>query len=611
MKHPHTAALVLAWSALALSTPASTRHMPVTELRPGMVGVGRTAFQGTQIEEFRAHILGVIKANVGPRRDLILARLEGGPLAKTGVIAGMSGSPVYVDGRLIGAVSYALGSFPTEPFAGITPIAEMMEAAAAPAEDWPRPSPISIGSDLAVLMKAVETLVGPDRPWARAPWGLPQSGPPLPDLTSLRPIGLPLTLGGFGGDGTEAVAGPLAGAGFLPVRAAPGATQAPGPAASALRPGDPVGVALITGDLQLGATGTVTEVDGARVYAFGHAMYNLGPASFALTRAYVHAVLPSLSQSMKLASLGEVVGTVQQDRATAVSGVVGPRPRTIGMTVSLRRDGGEARRFAFELGEHPLLTPLLAYTALSGILSDHEHAVGNATYRVRGRIAVPGHEAVEIDDVHAGEQPGAAAAAAVAMPLASLLTNTRERIRAEAITVEIESADRLRTAAIDRVWLGTANPQRGRTVPVKILFTPWRGEPFVRTVDVEIPRHAEGPLTLVVADGNSLAQWERREQRGTLSPATAGEIIKLLNESRRGNRLYLRLAGRDEGAIVNGEVMPSLPSSVLSVIQGDRGAASGQTVQTSILGAWEVVTDEALSGIRTITIPLPPAIRVP
>ena len=187
--------------------------------------------------------------------------------------------------------------------------------------------------------------------------------------------------------------------------------------------------------------------------AFGHPLYNVGPANFAMTRAYVHAVLPSLNSSLKLASLGEVVGTMQQDRSTAVAGTLGVRPRTIGMTVSLTREGAPARRFAFALADHPLLTPLLAYTALVGIVSEHERDIGPASYAVRGRVTIAGHAAVEFDDVYTGDQPGIAAASAVAMPLGALLTSGLEAVHIESLHLDIEGAERIRNATIERVWL--------------------------------------------------------------------------------------------------------------------------------------------------------------
>jgi hypothetical protein len=609
--------LVLAWGTLVLCAPAATRYMPIDEVKAGMTGVGRTVFQGTAIEEFKAHIIGVVRSNIGPQRDLILARLEGGPMAKTGVIAGMSGSPVYIDGRLVGAVSYSLGSFATEAIAGITPIAEMIDATTRPAAaSSSRVAPIPIGADPSVLLRAFEAAIAPARPFAAtAGSGAAFASSSAFDpgvAAALRPIALPLAMSGFDGGVAEPVMSVFRQAGFVAV---PGAARswpqdAP-PSAGPLRPGDPVGVALITGDLQFGATGTVTEVDGNRVYAFGHPLYNVGPVSFAMTRAYVHAVLPSLSSSMKLSSIGEVVGTVQQDRATAVAGIYGTLPRTIEMTVSLRRDGGTARVFRFSLADNPLLTPLLAYTALANIFTQHEHDVGPATFALRGRSTITGHGTLEFDDVFTGDQPNMAAASAVAMPIGALMTNDKEPVRVESLHLEIDSTERLRVATIERVWLDTTDVQRGKTVPVKILLSTWRGEKIVQTVAVEIPRNAEGPLTLLVADGVRFAQWEQRENRAALTPDSVDQMVKLLNQSRRGNRLYVRLLARDSGAVVSGEAMPALPSSVLAVMQGDRGSAANPPLQTSVLGAWEIPMTQAVAGLRTLTVTLDPPTRHP
>jgi hypothetical protein len=600
------AVLVLAGTVLTLPAPASTRYMPVEEVKPGMTGVGRAVFRGTDIEEFQANILGVVRSTIGPQRDLIIARLSGGPLAKTGVIAGMSGSPVYIDGRLVGAVAYALGSFATEPIAGITPIAEMVEAttrgAAAPAA---RLAPIPIGADLSALAAAFTETLRPARTFVPLSWPAGADDSALGHAAALRPIALPLSVSGLTGPATASALSSFDGGGFVLSPAGTGGDPQDAPtAAEPLRPGDPVGIGLITGDLQFGATGTVTDVDGTRLLAFGHPLFNVGPASFAMTRAHVHAVLPSLNLSMFLASLGEVVGTMQQDRSTAVAGTLGVRPRTIDMRVSLKREGAPDRRFSFALAEHPLLTPLLANVAVAGVLSQYERDSGPATYALRGRAAIAGRAALEFDDIYAGDQPGFAVASAVAMPLAALLTNTLEPVRVESLQLEIEGAERIRSATIERVWLDTTDVKAGKAVPVKILLAPWRGEPFVRTIEVDIPRNAAGPLTLVVADGVRFGQWEQREQRAALRPATVDQMLKVLNASRRASRIYVRLVGRDTGAVINGEAMPSLPSSVLAVMQGDRGAAVNPPLQSSVLGAWEIPMDIAVEGLRTLALTL-------
>ncbi len=228
------------------------------------------------------------------------------------------------------------------------------------------------------------------------------------------------------------------------------------------------------------------------------------------------------------------------------------------MTVSLTRDGAPDRRFTFSMADHPLLTPLLAYTAIAGIVSEHERDIGPATYAVRGRASIAGHAAVEFDDVFAGDQPGIAVASAVAMPLSALLTNDLGTDPASSRSTSTSTAPSA-SAARPSTASGSTRPRssRGQSVPVKILLTPWRGDAGRPHRSTWRSRGTpSGPLTLVVADGVRFAQWEQREQRATLRPASVDQMVKVLNESRRGNRIYVRLVGRDTGAVVNGEVMP-------------------------------------------------------
>ncbi|HEY7445007.1 MAG TPA: SpoIVB peptidase S55 domain-containing protein, partial [Vicinamibacterales bacterium] len=315
-------AVVAVWLAIL---PAATEFMPIDQVKPGMVGVGRTVFEGSKIEEFKVHVLGVIRNVIGPRRDLILARLEGGPLATTGVIAGMSGSPVYIDGKLVGAVSYSLGQFSREPIAGITPIAEMIEATSTDAKRPPMAQRASLDGPITheSLAAALRVAFSWVRPFAERPGdvqvlGGADFGSLTPQVgTMLRPIASPLAMGGFNNEVATLVSTMFSGTPLLPVvggTAAVAAADEPKP----LQPGDAFGIDLINGDLTLGSTGTVTHVDGTRLYGFGHPLYNLGPTKFPLTRAYVHTLIPSLAASVKLASSGATIGTIEQDRATAV-----------------------------------------------------------------------------------------------------------------------------------------------------------------------------------------------------------------------------------------------------------------------------------------------------
>src|SRR5262245_4909397 len=317
---------------------------PVDQVKPGMVGTGRTVFAGDTQEEFRANIVGVLQNAIGPRRDLIIARLDGGPLATTGVIQGMSGSPVYLDGKLLGAVSYSLGAFPREPIAGITPIGEMVDAVNAAG---PRGADRSLAVEWPATPAAVYSTLGRILARASAPLGaLPGDaqiiGPgSLADLApTLRPIGAAMVLGGLAPsidrDLRQALSVPAVGQSGSPGTGSPN---------QPLRAGDPVGLSLIHGDLEVGATGTVTYVDRDRVYAFGHPFLNLGTTSFPMTRARVLTVLPSLQISMKLASMGPVIGTMSQDRTTAVGGTLGTAPRELEINLALSSTRGPTRRF--------------------------------------------------------------------------------------------------------------------------------------------------------------------------------------------------------------------------------------------------------------------------
>src|SRR6478609_4372238 len=316
--------LFLATSALSI-VGAAPQQLAVADIRPGMVGVGRTVFEGTRVDEFTVRIIGVIENVIGTHRNLILARLEGGPLANTGVIAGMSGSPVYVDGRLIGAVSYALGAFSKEPIAGITPIAEMTDSATLAGSVRPPGAKIQIDLPLTRdnLTTALRKALNWNRPFADGPRDTELQGvSAVAGLAGgelgalLRPIATPLVMSGFEPQVGELFGSAFGSQGFIPTGGnAVGLRAGEMPFEGPLKPGDAIGVMLVNGDLQMGGTGTVTHIDDDRVYAFGHPLYNLGPTEFPMTRAYVYTVIPSLAASMKLSTTGEVIGAFTQDRA--------------------------------------------------------------------------------------------------------------------------------------------------------------------------------------------------------------------------------------------------------------------------------------------------------
>jgi hypothetical protein len=602
-------ALGLAFAAAWLaSVSAAPTRMPIDDVRAGMIGVGRTVFQGNRIDEFKVQIVGVLRNVMGPSRNLILAKLEGGPLAETGILAGMSGSPVYVDGRLVGAVSYSLGMFSKEPLAGITPIDEMIEATASGAA---RPATVSAGAPVtlpvtsASLQAAVRQAFGGIRSFAASPSDVrvvsnaPGVGAEVAPL--LRPIATPLVLGGFSGEVADLVAGAFRASNFAPMSGVGGTSDVPAPTRP-LQPGDAVGVSLISGDLSLGATGTVTDIEEGRVYAFGHPFYNLGPTAFPMTRAYVHTLLPSLMSSSKLATLGGTIGSFQQDRATAIAGTLGDGPSTLPITIGLDTDRGLKRTFEFRIVRDQLFTPVLAYVAILNTLKSYEREFGAATFSVKGRALVRKHGELSFEDVFTGESPSTGAASYVAGPLTFLLKNDFEPVEIEKLDIHIASSEEPRTATIERVWLDTTTVRPGRSVPLKVLIRSYRGDEVTRDIPIAIPSNVTGPLTVMVADGSSLAQMEQRQAGLPQQAHGVAQIVRAFNEARKNNRLYVRLLSSDAGAVVSGESLSSLPPSVMAVLEGDSNGGQFVPLRNATVGEWDIPIDYALSGARYLTI---------
>jgi SpoIVB peptidase S55 len=579
--------------------------MPVSEVRPGMVGVGRTVFRGSTIEDFTVHIIGTLKSVVAPQRDLILARLEGGPLAQTGVIAGMSGSPVYIDGKLVGAVSYQLGQFPKEAIAGITPIAEMTDATALSTSRAVRPVSLSLGmavsaNDLLAVWRADLTAPAAfGAPAADLLAAISTAGVARHVATELRPIAVPLTAGGFTDGAIERLVPMLPGVSVATATASQ-ATAQPSP----LRPGDAVGVALMSGDFSLGATGTVTHVDGDKVYAFGHPLYNLGPTDFPMTRADVVAVLPSLVTSSKLASLGPFVGTISQDRATAIAGHLGAAPALVPVTVTLTSKRAPARSFSFGVVNDQLFTPLLTYLAIANVLTSYERQTGAATYVVKGDARVNG-QSVRFDDIFVGDQGAANAAAYVSGPLTVLYRNANERFTVAGVTLTIEADEDTRTAEIARVWLDDAPVRAGGTATVHVQLRTFQGEDRLVSQTIDIPSNATGTLQLAVSDGPRLGLQDVRGARADLQ--SVGQIVRAANRAKRSHRVYFRLSSPAPGAVVNGEPMPGLPPSVAGVLDAERAGGGTTPLRSTPRGEWEAPVPFAVSGSRQLSIAVDPS----
>jgi hypothetical protein len=540
---------------------------------------------------------------------MILARLTGGPLEKTGVIAGMSGSPVYIDGKLVGAVAYGF-PFSKETIAGITPFAEMVEFTALetprsastkfrPAMGPGGPAaPLDAKAFTAALRRPLQPVPLDTASWrsGQMPGGLGGG--------ALAPLALPLVFSGFDSATFDWAKGLFSPLGFAPVMGTGQAGSMP-KVLPDLQAGGPVGISLVEGDLDLSVTGTITHIDGDRVYAFGHPFYNLGPTQFPMKKAYVYSVFPSLYQSWKISVPGgDTVGTIEQDRTTAVAGRLGRHPRMIPVEIRLGTSRGQERSFSFRMVEDELFTPVLAFLGLASVLQAHERNYGTSTILVDARLTLADGRQVRVEDLFTEEQPAMQAAGLVAAPLAYLMANDFQRVTVEKLEVVVSSMETTQTAVLQRAWIERTGPVRpGALLPLKVQLRTWRGETRTEVIPLSIPASAPaGAYTVLVADGATVTSMEQREMRQPFVPKDLDQLIRAINGLRRNNHVYARLLRAEEGAIVGGEYLQSLPPSVMAVLGGS--AENGNVIPLRTASVWDFAlpTEYAVSGSRLLSL---------
>ena len=595
--------------ALAAPQRPATVFMPVGEVKPGMIGVSRTVFSGDTLEDFQVQIIGTLDNAIGPGRPLILAKLLGARLAETGVIAGMSGSPVYIDGKLVGAVSYALGSFPKEPIAGITPIQQMLD-------DVDRPANTSRAASREFALGASATpadvFAALGRVFARA--AAPVSAIPAallgePALASatLRPIGAAFSVRGFDTSMTGELGRAL---GNTALRSEAAATDAPQQTTTdPLRPGDAIGASLLHGDFEMGATGTITYINGNRLYAFGHPFLGLGPAQMAMTRARVLTVLPSLQNSMKVANLGPTIGTMSQDRATAVGGDIGAMARELAVSLHLMDTGrgGTPRTFSFRVAHDPAMTPLFAYVAMLNVLTSYQRQTGVITIGINGTASFGTSGTITIDDLFSGDQAFAGAANTVLGPLSAMMNNDFGTAAPDTLDLTLTVSETQSGLTIERAWLDTAHPVFGKTHTLHVLLRNFRGQTETRSLPITMPARGPANVTLLVSDAPTLAALEDKEIDPNWAK-TSEDLVVGINRTRRNNRLYVRLLASAPGTLISGRAQPSLPSSTRSVLDADKSIGASALTRTFV-GAWEERLDRVVKGSREIALTLSADIR--
>jgi hypothetical protein len=598
-------AVFILLSAVAFSTPAVQTGPPaatlsVDQVKVGQKGKGRTVFERDAIEEFDVEILGVLN-NQSPKRDVIIARLKGRNLETTGVIAGMSGSPVYIDGKLIGAVAFSF-NFAKEAIAGITPIGEMLEIA----KDGARPGPAA-GSAAAIPFKPslkLDELLAMSRDIVPLRETSAASGP------ALNPLPVPLVFGGFSPSVIEKAGPFFTRLGFRPQSAGGGVQSLIKPAiagSESLRPGDPVTLQLVSGDLDLSAVGTVTYVDGNKVLAFGHPLYNLGPAEYAMAKARIIAVVPALDNSFKISATGETIGAFTQDRTAGVYGEIGRTPRLVPLNIRIADETGKVREYAIKVVSDKLLTAAITNMALATFLGTEVRSAGDLTLTLHADVFLESGQSVKLEDMFSGNFDAAAqdAAGLVSAVLFFLSNNAFETVRLHRVDLALRTEDRVRFANLDRVWLDKYEASPGEPIGIRIHYRGFGGETLVEEAGLLTPNLPAGSeFQVIVGDAGSMQQVESGQYRATgFMPRSMSQIVRVLNNLRKNNRIYFKIIAPKPGLFLRGEEMPNLPPAMKSLFASPRAALPVPTeLTTSTLTEYQMPVQHVFKGLAVIPV---------
>jgi len=578
----------------SLSAQISQATIAVGQIHAGMRGVAYTVFEGVKPEPMDVEVLGVLQNVNGPKGDVILIRLHGPKVDYTGVVAGMSGSPVYIDGKLAGALAFRIGQFSKEAIAGVTPIADMLEINAldkSPAEEAASTKPV-------VNNASGKTAA----PGESAP--LPSS---VQDFANyLQPIEAPLVFTGFSEDAVRRFATEFASAGIVPVMGAGSVSNEKQP--EPLEPGSAVSAVLVRGDMDIAATCSVTYIDPQRLLACGHPLLQFGSVDLPMNKAEVLATLASPLNSFKIVNTTEEAGVFVQDRHTGILGLFNKQPEMIPVSLTIHGAAGAPERdFHFEVLNNPRLSPIAVmvtvYNALHGVNEYGEEI----TYRLNGSINVKGFPQVALKNMFAPTESGQPAAMAAAMSLGErfgrIYDNPYNAPAVKSLKLDFDLVRERKWARLESARTDVTEVRPGDQITVETVLAPYRGERSVRQIPVKIPTSvSKGILRILVSDGDTLDRMSR------MNPVFGRKFdlastIALLNKEHANNRVYVSLLEADPEARVADKVMPTLPLSIMNVMEGMRG--SQDMIVSGESNVDETATtplDYVVSGAQLLTV---------
>jgi hypothetical protein len=580
---------------------------PENAVKPGMKAIAWTVFQGSQPEPVPVEIIGVWQNMWGPHQDIIVAKL-GGKADRTNVAGGMSGSPVYIGGKLVGAISLRLSVFSPDAICGITPIRLMLEV-----NDFDRSRPADRRTPDKIQVASADTPM-PSELLARVMAA--GSAANLPPATSMAPIATPIAMSGFTDETMRA---------FAPIFEQLGMTVAQGGAGgqlnsavpakdwqTALQPGESVAAVLVSGDMTMTGGGTVTYNDGKRILAFGHPMFNLGPVDMPLAKEDIITTLASSYQPTKMGNASEVVGALRQDRHSAIAGELGETADMIPVTMHVKSYGNDnsvknTRDFHFNVFVDQKWTPYLMTATLFNTLSNLNDFSEEATYRLHGDVQVKGQNRIELSTMQAPAETPVPTPMLLAGwwgdKFSRLYVNSNKLPNVTAVNVSVDLLPERRIAQIESAWIADNKVTPGTEVPVKVFLKPYRGDRVERTVNVKIPAGLnKGEHQILFSDADTLSRFQNIAS-SLNRIEDIPQMVAMLNEERSNNRMYISLIESQPTVYSDEKVLPSLPASVLNVMQS--GRATNHQFVSSPESAHEQTSlpfDEVVTGSYSLKI---------
>jgi hypothetical protein len=560
--------------------------MKVDDVRPGMKGVAYTVFQGTQPEPMGLEVLGVLR-NFGPKSDLVLVRLKGEKPEYTGVVAGMSGSPVYIDGKLLGALAYRYGTFSKEPIAGVTPIEEMLEI------NEFDPSIPPAGREPAVKATGVTKTSGPGASNASELQGVAQY---------LQPIDSPFVFSGFNEAAVRGFAAQFATSGIVPVMGAGSASSEKQP--EPLIPGSAVSALLVRGDMDVAATCSVTYVDQDHVLACGHPLLQYGMVDMPMTKANVLVTLASPLNAFKIINTTEPVGAFVQDRHSGILGRFDRSPRMIPVTISLHGPSGP-KEYHYEVLNNAKLTPVMMMTTVYNALMGMNQYGEETTYRMNGSIHVNGFSDVHLANMFSPVD-ATPTAYAVAMALGEhfsrIYDNPFEAPKVGGVTLDFDLERERHSAALESARTDVTEARPGEEITIEAVVRPYRGDRIVRRIPVRVPTSVpKGTLRILVSDAETLDRARR------VNPAASRRLdlnstIELLNKEHLNDHLYVSLLEANPQATVEDKVMPGVPLSVMNVMESMRATQEMVVFSESSVNESSTPVGYVVTGAQVISL---------